>query len=449
MIAGVTSRPLDWWRFVAFAVFVSTLAGDAGANMAKWWHEGAGHGPLVPQSDTDVRVDSEDLTFAVAPSLDQAAVTATYRMTNGGAAATSAEIAFVVVAPEVAGENVREPRASITIDGAPVPFRVVTDADMLGPALDAWLAAHPEVEPELARLTAPSMNPRYPDVAELRRLVPGCTGECQDLLGWYRDKKNASTARAEPWRQATIVRAAEEAIPAEVAKLQQGWSTLRRGRRLSWLAFQLDFAPSATRTVTVRYDHRAGDDTHKAVSTTFTYDYLLSPAKRWARFGPLHLSILVPRGTRLQASLPLTREGESYRADLAGLPAGELSFEVMSSKGLVFGMTQPAGYWGLLLGALSAVTVALGLRLGGVWARLGSRLRVALACISGTGMVVGLADGLVIWLLSRVLPERAFGYGYDSTVGLLGALVLFAVAGAVLSSVSARAAARRAVARKA
>ncbi len=427
---------------VAFAVafaFAALLGGsDASANMAKWWREGEGHGPLVPQKDTDVRVDSEDLAFVVAPSLGRAAVTATYRMTNGSAVATSAEVAFVVVAAEVAEDSERAPQASIALDGAPVSFRVVTDAELLEPALDAWLAAHPDVALELARLAALPNNPRYADLAELRRLVPGSSSDSDDLLGWYRQRKTPLGTGAPGFRRSLTVRAAEEAIPDEVAKLQRGWSKLASRRRLSWLAFQLDFAAGATRTVTVRYEHAAGDDTRKAVNQTFTYDYLLSPAKRWARFGPLHLTVQVPPETTLRSSLPLVREGDTYRADLAGLPDGELSLEVMSLKGLLFGMTQPDGYWSLLLAALSVVTFALGLWLGRRWARLGSRLRIALACIFGTGFAVVVANGVVIWLLSMVFPQRAFGSGYGSAFGLMFAIVMFAIGGIVLSALAAR-----------
>lgn len=421
---------------VLVALAILLVVPDARANMAKWWHEGEGHGPLVPRKDTDVRVDSEDLAFTIAPSLDRAAVTATYRMTNGGAVATSAEVAFVVVAAEGGEERERAPEASITLDGAPVAFRVVTDAELLAPLLDAWLAAHPDVDRELARLADPAMNARYDDYAELRRLVPECKGDCSELVSWYRSRKDA--------RARSVVLAAATAIPAELAKLERGWSTLAGHRRLSWLAFQLDFAAGATRTVTVAYTHVAGSDTSKGVSTTFTYDYLLSPASRWARFGPLHVSVTVPPGTRLVASPALVQSGDTYRVDLPTLPGGELLLHVMSLKGLLFGMTQPEGYWGVLLAALSLVTIALSVRLGRAWARLGSRGAVVLGCLVGTGLVVGFADGVLMWLLGTALPPRAFGYGYGAAFGMLAAFVVFVVLGIVISSIVATRRRRRA-----
>lgn len=422
----------------AVALCVLVGGGDARANMAKWWADGERHGPLVPQKDTDVRVDSEDLAFVVAPSLGRAAVTATYRMTNGSAVATSAEVAFVVAVAEGAEDSELAPEASIALDGAPVTFHVVTDADLLGPAVDAWLGVHPDVALELARLAALPRNPRYADLAALRRLVPASNSESDDLLGWYRLRKSPLTSERDGSHRSLTVRAAEEVIPGAVAKLQQGWSSLASRRCLSWLAFQLDFAAGATRTVTVRYAHTAGSDTSKAVNETFIYDYLLSPAKRWARFGPLHVTVQLPPETSLRSSLPFVREGDTYRAELPGLPAGDLSFDVMSRKGLLFGMTQSGGYWSLLLAVLTGVTFALGMWLGRTWARLGSRLRIALGCIFGTGLVGLIANGVVVWGLSMVLPQRAFG-GYGSAFGLLFAIVIFALGGVVLSALSARA----------
>ena len=95
----VMNRPRSrHWLRVAPLLGAGLLAThDARANMAKWWSEGASHGSLVPQTDTGVRVDSEDLSFVVAPTLASAEVTATYRMTNGGHADTQADVAFVMV----------------------------------------------------------------------------------------------------------------------------------------------------------------------------------------------------------------------------------------------------------------------------------------------------------------------------------------------------------------
>lgn len=367
--------------------------------MAKFWRDGEGHGPLVPRHDTEVRVDSEELSFEVAPSLDRAEVTATYSMTNGGAAASDAEVAFVVVAAEGLGDDrLEEPRVALTVDGEPLAFRVVTDAELLKPALEAWLAKQAEPDPEIAGLLAPTKG----------------DGEA-------------------------IVRAAERVIPAQVTKLHDGWSMLASTRRLTWLTFKLAFAAGATRKVKVRYTHVAGSDARRAVNPTFTYDYLLSPARRWARFGRLELAVHMPPRTELESSLALTRDGDTYRASFDGLPNQELSLFAMSTRGLLFGMTRPTGYWSLLAACLALVVVPLSWRLGRAWARLArSKVGMWLLCVFGTGALVSVASVLVEWLVSAAVPAAAFGVGYGPAFGLLLFVIVSAMVGVGISGVTAR-----------
>jgi hypothetical protein len=155
------------------------------------------------------------------------------------------------------------------------------------------------------------------------------------------------------------------------------------------------------------------------VNETFTYDYLLSPAKHWAHFGQLHLTIHAPPRTQLHASLPLTQDGDVYRGDYPALPETELSLDVMTRKGLILGMTQPSGYWMLLFAVVSIASAAASARLGRVWRGAPSRLGRALRCVFGTGLIVGVVNGLVIWLGVVVFPERAFGIGYGASFGLM------------------------------
>ena len=412
------------------------LSGAAHANMAKWWHEGETYGPLVPQEESAVRVDSEDLAFTIAPSLDRATVIAAYRMTNGGAAIASMDVAFVMVVAEHAESRGDPaglvPHAGITLDGAEVPFQIVTDGEAIAPALDAWLAAHEGVEHELQRLTAPGMDPHFAETAELRKLVPACTGECDELLRWYRQ---SDAAKRGPFAR----RAAELAIPDEVAKLQGGWSTLGQRRPLAWLMFHVDVAAGATRTVMVTYEHRAGTNASLGVNETFTYDYLLSPAKRWSSFGPLHVSIRPPPDTRVLGSLPLTLENGVYRAEFPTLPAGELSLQIMSTKGLLFGMTTPTGYWTLLIAVVVLLTLALSVRLGRMWRSAPTRRGVVLRCIFVTGPVLGAANAGVMWLAGTVFPRHALGIGYGPGLSMMLLYVVAGVAGIVVSVLASRA----------
>lgn len=429
-------------RWVARVVGLVLVLGasGAGANMAKWWSEGDGHGPLVPTEEAAVRVDSEDLEFEVAPSLDRANVTATYRMTSTGTARVELPVAFVVAPAEHAPID-DVPRATITLDGAPVAFTNVTEADVLGPPLERWLSAHPDAAAELARLSTRTGNTVDSEFAMLRKSAPGCRGSCDGLVRWYRGR---SEAGAEKERPRAIVAAAEEAIPAAVTEARKGWSKLASRQRLAWLAFTLRFEPGATHTVVVRYEHRAGSDTSRGANTTFTYDYLLSPAKRWASFGGLEVTVRVPPETQLRASLPFVESQGTHHASFPALPDRELTFDVMSRRGLVFGMTQPTGYWALLAAVAALVTGLVGVGLGRLWARIRVGWQRVAACIFGTGVVAMFVSGAAMGLVSAAFPPYALGKGYSALFGLVAMTSASTVYGIVVSSVTARRSRRRA-----
>lgn len=402
--------------------------------MAKWWSEGEFHGPLVPQDDTDIRVDSEELSFVIAPSLSSAEVTATYHMTNGGEANAKANIAFVMVTSEAASRNAqdarKEPRASVTIDGEPVTGRVVTEAQVIAPLLGTWLTTHPEAEKELARLSAME-RPKDGDWDALHALAPGCRGECDDLLRWYRNRDAEDH-----------VRAAQEAIPEQVANLERGWTKRADSGPLAWLTFPLPIGAGATRTIRVQYTHISGNDSHLAVNEVFTYVYLLSPAKRWARFGELHIDIQVPPETTIQSSsIPFEADasGTMYRTNLSRLPDGELDFGVMSKRGLLFGMSQPTGYWLILMALMAIVTIPASARLGRTWANSSTRLRLALKCIFGTGVAAFLWNCLLMIGLGALFPHHAFGNSYSAMFGFTTLMFFYVLAAIIISLVATRA----------
>ena len=442
---------MTWCRVLAGAalLLVSLGGGDSSANMAKHSYEGDSYGSLVPQDETVVRVDSEDLSFDVDPSLERAQVTATYRLTNPGAAVTEADVAFVLVtSDEVARLKgaVPNPRAAVTLEQTPVPFRVVTDADVLEPALEAWLSARPDIKSMLERELDHTPEP-FPSSLELGRRLEACGGSCDQLARWYRYDTRPSKDDRDADRKQAVFAAAAKVIPDEVAKVQKAWSTLPRLQgpdvRTTWLAFHLAFPANATRTVTVHYSQDAGGDERRGVNVTHTYDYLLSPAKHWASFGPLRITIHAPSNARVEASLPLTRDGDTYRAALSGLPDGEFSFGVMSSDGLVLGMGDPGQYLLVLLVVLLSVSVLLSVRLGRAWASVRSRLRRVLLCIFGTGLLVGVADALAAWIVLAALPSHALGIGYAPTVNVLSLVMICVFAGMVTSGVWAARTARR------
>jgi hypothetical protein len=220
--------------------------------------------------------------------------------------------------------------------------------------------------------------------------------------------------------------------------VQRGWTKRPDSGPISWFTFPLSIAAGATRTVRAKDTHVAGSDSRSAVNEVFSYIYFLSPAKRWARFGDLHIEIQVPPDTELrQSSIPLTAQGTTYRANLPRLPDRELSFELMSRRGLLFGMSQPTGYWIFLVAALALVTIPTSARLGRSWSG-SSRWRVALGCIFGTGICAFVWCIAIALALSAVLPAHAFGDPYSAIFGFFLLLFVFVVSAIVISFAATR-----------
>jgi hypothetical protein len=287
---------------------------SARANMAQPSDSGQISGVLEPKTNTAIGIDRETLSFAVADDLESANVSASYRMTNGTAAAQSLEVAFAFVQSE--REKVLEP--TITVDGEAVPHRRADVAD----------------------------------------------------------------------------------------GVSAGWSKLP-GKVGLW-RFDLRFAPGQSRVVTVQYTQVAAWDRRAKIATTHTFDYLLSPAKRWASFGGVDLTITLPRHARRWTSTAGLKETDAgYAASLSSLPDGELSFTVMSGQGLWLGMTEVGSYWTTYLVVYALAALGIGVGTGRRWPGRGALFRFfaagALGCVGAT---------LATFAALAALPGNGFGYGF-------------------------------------
>jgi len=214
-------------------------------------------------------------------------------------------------------------------------------------------------------------------------------------------------------------------------------------RPITWLVFRVSFAPRSSRTVRVSYLHLATEDRQAGVNEVYGYDYLLSPAKSWSSFGPIHVSIAVPAGAVLRSSTAFQRQGSRYAARLPVPPKGELGFTVMSLSKVVLGMEDPNAYWALLVLLTSALVIALSVLAGRVWARVRWRvLRAALHAIVSPCLAFGASVSM--WLLAlKTLPRFALGPNYNPMFGLVFMSIAMVLASIVLSARASGAALRR------
>ncbi len=100
--------------------------------------------------------------------------------------------------------------------------------------------------------------------------------------------------------------------------------------RLAMAVYTVDFAKGKTKNITVQcaldgtMQRPSGYSTENAV---YTYTYLSNPAKEWASFGTLSLTVIPPENLPLAASVPALalNDHDHYTALLNGLPESNIS----------------------------------------------------------------------------------------------------------------------------
>jgi hypothetical protein len=79
--------------------------------------------------------------------------------------------------------------------------------------------------------------------------------------------------------------------------------------------------------------------------------YVLAPARSWAGFGGLDISVQLPPGWRAATAPPLEREGDTLHGSFAELPADALGLTVQAPEGLAYHLVKYAATGFLILAA--------------------------------------------------------------------------------------------------
>jgi hypothetical protein len=166
------------------------------------------------------------------------------------------------------------------------------------------------------------------------------------------------------------------------------------------VGFQLDVAPGR-HELSISYAADAVRHHHDEPTLLRQFAYVLSPARAWAGFGALDITVRVPPGWRAGVSPALARDHDTLHAEVAGVPADAIALTVQAPAG-AYGVVCVAG------GALFAI-VAVG---GGIGVYLRTRSREQRRASAGK-----LPSGVF-----------AFGRGLAWAVGFL-ATGLFAIFG--------------------
>lgn len=245
---------------------------------------------------------------------------------------------------------------------------------MLKPAVDAWFAAHPEIWEWLDR------HPKGSDQTGLGNLMTragvdqSVPAPPSEILYDYR------------FTRPVINGAARLLVPNEVAAAYAAWAPWNKSlpvgnrywfgdpetaadRSLTFLIFTVPFQTGGSRTVTVSYLETAAVDERNTENPIFQHEYLLSPARNWAGFGPLTIPVVPPAGEYLvQSNLPLKRQGDRYHVLLPGLPESEFTLTIRPTAGMVLGLTRMERRYSSKLLLMLLFSLVAGVGIGHRWA---------------------------------------------------------------------------------
>gem|GEM_PF-2877010 len=180
--------------------------------------------------------------------------------------------------------------------------------------------------------------------------------------------------------------------------------------------FELNLPAGGTGTLEVRYQHTAAQDRRSRAHPVYHYQYLLLPARAWASFGALEISVKAPERIFFSATLPFTYADGEYRASFKGLPEKNLAFGIMSRKGILFHWGNAGPYYMIAFAVGMAVAVALGMGLGRLAGLIKSPAGAQVAGIWGGLFVGGFLDVLVTMGVFALMPAIDLSKGYDAVL---------------------------------
>jgi hypothetical protein len=169
----------------------------------------------------------------------------------------------------------------------------------------------------------------------------------------------------------------------------------------------------------VRYDVRPMSHAGWRMAEQFDVAYLLAPARAWASFGELDVTVLLPEEWEFASTLPLARKGDEARGTFDGLPADALAVAAV----------RPTPMWVEVLAWVPHVLAALffrwWMRRARTAGRLEGRLRVPSAlgwgawvvgAVSAAFLVVGFCLSAFLMSLGRSLWFALHAYGWWAIV---------------------------------
>lgn len=190
------------------------------------------------------------------------------------------------------------------------------------------------------------------------------------------------------------------------------------------MRFTVQLAPGPQH-LKVRYQAAATSNLAANQPTRYwQFSYILAPARTWATFGGLDLTILLPAGWNAATTPALARTGDRLVGQFSELPADALAITVQAPTGWLYGLLMSLGWLTFGLALLGGAFLCW--RVGQARGRtpypswhiaLGMGFLWALAVLL-TGLFLVLAPP------AAIAAQQSGAYGYTSVFAALGVVLL-------------------------
>jgi hypothetical protein len=185
--------------------------------------------------------------------------------------------------------------------------------------------------------------------------------------------------------------------------------------------------PTGRHTLKAEYSGEAGVHQYGEPTVFRQFAYVLAPARSWAGFGGLDVTVHVPSGWHAAVTPELSREGDTLTGHFDSVPADSLALTVQAPES--------STYQSVKWGTLALLLIAL---IGGIIScvmfgrRLGKHNATAwhwsiAAGLHWAGFVLG-TGLLAIFAPDWTLSGQASHYGYGQAFAVIGVVLLAIVA---------------------
>jgi len=156
--------------------------------------------------------------------------------------------------------------------------------------------------------------------------------------------------------------------------------------------------PAGQSALSVQYTAEAVRYNYAEPTVHWQFGYSLAPARAWASFGLLQVTVHVPSGWRAAAAPSLTQTGDTLRGAFKGVPADTLALTVRAYPSSAYALVTS----GLSVLVMAALAIGLVAVLRASWRR-GSALRGVWPVALGASTLWAIAVFL-IGVMGRVVP---------------------------------------------